>query len=91
MGLVGSIKHNISICFRKEDVVKLKLLDKKAISAFLEKKNFKGRVISSHGSELRAMWGTCPLIAKWDKKEKLILIPTEDNGVKRVQNFLKEE
>ena len=52
--------------------MKLKLLDKKAINAFLKRKDFEGRVISSHGSELRAMWGKRPIIAKWDKKEKLI-------------------
>lgn len=66
------------------------MLDKKAISAFLEKKSFEGRVIFSLGTELRASWGKKPLIAKWDKKDKMIFIPTEDNGVKRVQDFIEK-
>lgn len=69
--------------------MKITLLDKKAVSAFLEKKNFEGRVIFSLGSELRASWGKKPLIAKWDKKNKLILIPSDDKGVKKIQDFIE--
>lgn len=70
--------------------MKITLLDKKAVSAFLEKKSFEGRVIFSLGTELRASWGKKPLIAKWDKKDKMILIPTEDKGVRRVQDFIEK-
>lgn len=71
--------------------MKITLLDRKAIGAFLEKKNFDGRVIFSQGSELRASWGKKPLIAKWDKRDKLILIPSEDKGVRKVQDFMGRE
>ena len=68
--------------------MKITLQDKKAVGAFLNHSDFKGRVVFSEGSELRATWGSQPLIAKWDKKGKLVVIPSSDRGVQRVQTLL---
>lgn len=71
--------------------MKIALADKKTINAFLEKKRQKGRILISSGLELRATWGDKPLVAKWDKKDKLVIIPSEDRGVKKIQSFIEKE
>ncbi len=68
--------------------MKITLSDRKAVGAFLKKADFQGRVVYSESSELRATWGKKPLIAKWDKKGKLVIIPSDDRGVKQVQGLL---
>lgn len=70
--------------------MKITLLDKKTIGAFLDKKAFEGRVLTTDGQELRASWGGGKLVAKWDKKGKLVKIPSDDKGAKRVQSLLPE-
>ena len=56
----------------------------------MQKKSFEGRVLVSDGQELRATWGGGTLIAKWDKKGKLVKIPSEDRGVKKTQDLMPE-
>lgn len=68
--------------------MKIALQDKKAVGAFLEKSSFDGRVLTSDGICLTAKWGGEPLVAKWDKKGKLIIIPSEDRGVKKAQSLV---
>lgn len=68
--------------------MKITLLDKKTLGAFLEKSPFEGRVLRSDGLELRGSWGKKPLIAKWDKKGKLVQIPSDDKGVRKAQEAL---
>jgi hypothetical protein len=70
--------------------VKIALQDKKAVGAFLKKSSFDGRVLVSDGTTLFAKWGKKPLVAKWDKKGKLVIIPTEDNGVKKAQDLISD-
>lgn len=70
--------------------MKIALQDKKAVGAFLRKSSFDGRVLTSDGESLVAKWGKQPLVAKWDKKGKLVIIPTEDRGVKKAQNLVLE-
>ena len=71
--------------------MKITLSDKKTIGAFLNKEEFKGRVLLSLGHELRGTWANNPIIAKWDKKEKLIIIPSDDRGVRKIQSFMNKE
>ena len=54
--------------------MKIALSDKKVLGAFLKRSSFEGRVLTTDGDELRGTWGDQPLIAKWDKKDKLIQI-----------------
>ena len=70
--------------------MKIALQDKKAVGAFLRKSSFDGRVLTSDGESLVAKWGKHPLVAKWDKKGKLVIIPTEDRGVKKAQKLVLE-
>ncbi len=65
--------------------MKISLSDKKVLGAFLKRSSFEGRVLITDGDELRGTWGDKPLIAKWDKKDKLIQIPSGDKGVKKAQ------
>ena len=65
--------------------MKIALSDKKVLGAFLKKLPLEGRILQSDGTELRGSWGDNPLIAKWDKKDKLIRIQSSDKGVKKVQ------
>ena len=68
--------------------MKIALSDKKVLGAFLKRTSLEGRILRSDGTELRGAWGENPLIAKWDKKDKLIRIPSSDKGVKKVQSAL---
>ena len=68
--------------------MKIALQDKRAVGAFLKKSSFDGRVLTSDGLCLTAKWGKKPLVAKWDKKGKLVIIPSEDRGVKKAQNLV---
>ena len=68
--------------------MKIALQDKKAVGAFLRKSSFDGRVLTSDGVSLIAKWGKKPLVAKWDKKGKLVIIPTDDRGVKKAQDLV---
>jgi hypothetical protein len=68
--------------------VKISLSDKKVLSAFLNHISLDGRVLITDGSVLRGTWGVKPLIAKWDKKDKLIQIPSGDKGVRKAQTAL---
>ncbi len=68
--------------------MKIALSDKKVFGAFLKRSSFEGRVLSTDGDELRGTWGDKPLIAKWDKKDKLIQIPSSDKGVRKAQTAL---
>lgn len=70
--------------------MKIALQDKKAISAFLNKDSYEGRVLISDGITLYASWGRKPPVAKWDKKGKLVIIPTEDKGVRKAQEALSQ-
>jgi len=70
--------------------LKITLSDKKTIGAFLKKVPFDGRGLTTDGTELRASWGGGKLVAKWDKKGKLVRIPSDDKGAKRVQALLPE-
>lgn len=70
--------------------MKIALQDKKAVGAFLKKGSFDGRVLVSDGTTLYAKWGKKPLVAKWDKKGKLVIIPTEDNGVRKAQDLISD-
>lgn len=71
--------------------MKIALQDKKAVGAFLNRKPYEGRVLNSDGDSLIAKWGKFPLVAKWDnKRDKLVLIPTEDRGVKKAQELIVE-
>ena len=70
--------------------MKIALQDKKAVGAFLDKKEYDGRVLVSDGERLTAKWGKLPLIAKWDKKNKLVIIPSEDRGVRKAQDLILE-
>ena len=70
--------------------MKIALQDKKAVGAFLKKSSFDGRVLTSDGESLVAKWGKMPLVAKWDKKGKLVIIPTDDRGVKKAQDLVLE-
>lgn len=65
--------------------MKIALQDKKAIGAFLNKDPYEGRVLISDGIILYASWGKKPPVAKWDKKGQLVLIPSEDKGVRKAQ------
>ena len=58
--------------------MKIALSDKKVLGAFLKRSPFEGRVLTTDGDVLRGTWGDQPLIAKWDKKDKLIQIPSGD-------------
>ena len=49
---------------------------------------FEGRILISDGDTLKGSWGDQPLIAKWDKKGKLIQIPSDDKGVRKAQEAL---
>ena len=71
--------------------MKVALDDKKAVSAFLDKKPYEGVKIFSSGGELRAVWGDKPLISKWDRKGKLIQIPSRDKGVRKVQELVEKQ
>jgi len=68
--------------------VKIALQDKKVLGAFLKRSSFEGRVLVTDGDELRGTWGERPLVAKWDKKDKLIQIPSSDKGVRKAQTAL---
>ena len=68
--------------------MKITLQDKKVLGAFLKQQSFEGRVLVSNGQELKGAWGNHPLIAKWDKKGKLIQIPSDDKGVRKAQEAL---
>ena len=68
--------------------MKIALSDKKVLGAFLKRSSFEGRVLTTDGDELRGTWGDRPLIAKWDKKDKLIQIPSSDKGVRKAQSAL---
>lgn len=68
--------------------MKIALSDKKVLGAFLNRSSFKGRVLATNGDELRGTWGDQPLIAKWDKKNKLIQIQSSDKGVRKAQTAL---
>jgi hypothetical protein len=68
--------------------VKITLSDKKVLGAFLKRSSFEWRVLTIDGDELRGTWGDRPLIAKWDKKDKLIQIPSADKGVRKAQTAL---
>ena len=70
--------------------MKITLLDKKAISAFLSRKTFEGRVLNTNGDELFATWGGGTLVAKFDKKGKLVKIPSDDRGVRKTQALLPD-
>jgi hypothetical protein len=70
--------------------LKIALQDKKAVGAFLSRKPYEGRVLTTDGDSLTAKWGKLPLVAKWDKRGKLVLIPTEDRGVKKAQDLISE-
>tara|TARA_B100000927_G_C16382095_1_gene435819 strand:- start:469 stop:690 length:222 start_codon:yes stop_codon:yes gene_type:complete len=70
--------------------LKISLQDKKAVGAFLDKKSYDGRVLVSDGGRLTAKWGSLPLIAKWDKKGKLVIISSEDRGVRKAQGLILE-
>jgi hypothetical protein len=70
--------------------LKIALQDKKAVGAFLNREPYEGRVLTSDGDALTAKWGKLPLVAKWDKRGKLVLIPTEDRGVKKAQDLIVE-
>ncbi len=70
--------------------MKIALQDKKAVGAFLDKKSYDGRVLVSDGESLTAKWGSLPLVAKWDKKGKLVIIPSEDRGVRKAQDLISE-
>ena len=70
--------------------MKIALQDKKAVGAFLRKSSFDGRVLTSDGESLVAKWGKKPLVAKWDKKGKLVIIPTDNRGVKKAQDLVLE-
>lgn len=69
--------------------MKIALMDKKAVGAFLNRESFEGRVLISSGSELKATWGTKPLIAKWGT-EGIIKATSEDKGVKKALELLEE-
>ena len=60
------------------------------MGAFLRKSSFDGRVLASDGESLVVKWGKKPLVAKWDKKGKLVIIPTDDRGVKKAQDLVLE-
>lgn len=68
--------------------MKIALSDKKVLGAFLKRSSFEGRVLTTDGEELRGIWGSSPLIAKWDKKGKLIQIQSSDKGVRKAQSAL---
>lgn len=68
--------------------MKIALQDKKVLSAFLKRSSHEGRVLVTDGDELRGAWGERPLVAKWDKKGKLIQIPSSDKGVRKAQAAL---
>lgn len=68
--------------------MKIALSDKKVLGAFLKRSSFEGRILTTDGEELRGTWGDQPLIAKWDKKDKLIQIPSNDKGVRKAQTAL---
>ena len=68
--------------------MKIALQDKKVLGAFLKRSSYEGRVLATNGEELRGTWGEKPLVAKWDKKDKLIQIPSNDKGVRKVQSAL---
>ena len=68
--------------------MKIALQDKKVLGAFLSVLH-SGRVLVTDGDELRGTWGDRPLVAKWDKKDKLIQIPSSDKGVRKAQTALK--
>lgn len=68
--------------------MKIALSDKKVLGAFLNRQSFDGRVLTTDGDELKGTWGDQPLIAKWDKKDKLIQIPSNDKGVRKAQTAL---
>ena len=68
--------------------MKIALSDKKVLGAFLKRSSHDGRVLSTDGNELRGTWGDRPLIAKWDKKDKIIQIQSSDKGVRKVQATL---
>ena len=68
--------------------MKISLSDKKVLGAFLKRSSFEGRVLTTDGDELRGTWADRPLIAKWDKKDKLIQIPSNDKGVRKAQTAL---
>lgn len=68
--------------------MKIALSDKKVLGAFLKRSSFEGRILTTDGEELRGTWGGQPLIAKWDKKDKLIQIPSNDKGVRKAQTAL---
>jgi len=70
--------------------LKIALQDKKAVGAFLDKKSYDGRVLVSDGECLTAKWGKLPLIAKWDKRGKLVIIPSDDRGVRKAQDLISE-
>ena len=67
--------------------MKISLQDRKTISNFLNEKSYTGRVIESDGICLYATWSNRSIIAKWSKG-KLILIPTENKGVKKYQDLI---
>lgn len=69
--------------------MKIVLSDKKVLGAFLKRSSFEGRVLTTDGNELRGTWGDQPLIAKWDKKDKLIQIQSCDKGVRKAQTALE--
>lgn len=68
--------------------MKITLQDKKVLGAFLKHQMFEGRILISDGDTLKGSWGDQPLIAKWDKKGKLIQIPSDDKGVRKAQEAL---
>ena len=69
--------------------MKIALADKKVLDAFLNRIGKEGRVLTTDGNELRGAWSNNPLIAKWDKKDKLLLIPSDDKGVRKAQSTLR--
>ena len=71
--------------------MKITLLDKKTISAFLRRESFEGRVLTTDGDSLHATWGGGTLIAKFDKRGKLVKIPSSDQGVKKTQSLLPDK
>lgn len=68
--------------------MKITLSDKKTLGAFLNRSSFEGRVLITDGDELKGTWGDQPLIAKWDKNNKLVQIPSNDKGVRKAQTAL---
>jgi len=69
--------------------MKIALMDKKAVSAFVSRQTFEGRVLVSTGTELRASWGSKPIIAKWIS-DKIVRETSEDKGVKKALELLSE-